>query len=317
MKLALILFAVTAELAAIAAGPPLLDFCEPYNGSTTEVVWKAPSNGVPTTARIFHVVPTRYSPETISNLLWLGGLAEKNKIRPTQDGVFAGKGVLTYGDEERTRHLDIIPSEGTVALTRVGVIVAPTKEAVKGVPGTNEAVHAAFDLLPMLGISKSEVATNIPGKPIPYTFLDQTAFHKNKATGKVESNVVSRGVSLCRQIDGIPVWGDAGVFALFGNEGKIANVTATWRSIQPRGVCQIPTAAEFVARIKSGASLIRKNQIRAPFKKLTIDRVELFYWESDGSEHQSSIYPFAVLEAATDQQGENAQVQLFVLLTGT
>lgn len=316
MRFILLLFSSVAVPAAIAAGPPLRDFCEPYSGSATEVVWKAPSNGIPKVVKVFKVVPTRYSPETISNFLQLAGLTKENKMRLTEEGVLAGKGALTFENAERTRHLDIIPSEGTIAVTRVGVIVAPAKEAVKGVPGTNEALRASFALLPMLGISKSEIATNMPGKPIPYTFLVQTDFHKDKSTGKVATNVVSVGVSLYRQIDGIPVWGDAGVFALFGNEEKLANLTVTWRSIEPRSLCPVPTAAEFAARIKSGGTLIRKDQIKAPFKRLTIEKVELCYWENDGSKHQNSIYPFAVLEAATDQQGGNAHVQLFVLLTG-
>lgn len=315
MKLAFILFVMLAELAAIAAGPPLLDFCQPYNGSATEVIWKAPSNGLPATVRAFKVVPTRYAPDAISNLLQLAGLNEQNRERQTQAGVLQGKDVLTFGNVEGTRHLDIIPSEGTIAFTHIGVIVTAAKEAVTGVPGTNEALQKAFSFLPILGIAKSEVATNLPGKPIPYTLLEETEFRKNKAAGIFVTNVVGRGVTLYRQIDGIPVWGTAGVFALFGNEGRLANLAVTWRRIEPRGVCRVPTAGEFTARVRSGGALIRKAEAGASFKRLTIEKVDLYYWESDGSEHQTGIYPFTVLETVTDRAGEGAHLQLFVPLS--
>ena len=101
----------------------------------------------------------------------------------------------------------------------------------------------------------------------------------------------------------------------FGNEGKLANLESTWHAVKPDKDCPVPNASEFVNRIRSGRALIRNEQAEATYKKLTIEKVQLYYWESDGSERQERIYPFAVLETKTDQPGENARVQLFVSLT--
>lgn len=311
MKLGAFLLVQYMGLTAFAASLSLAKFCQPLNGGSSEVVWEAPTNGIPTTVNIFQVIPTVYSSTTISNLLQLADLTQKDGRRSTQSGVLAGRNVSTYENKEGTRHLDVIPSEGTIALHKAGMIAGP-KEAVSGVPDTNAAVRLAFDLLPFLGISKSEIATSLPDKPIPYTFLEESDIHKDKASGQVVSSVISRGVSLNRQIDNIPVWGVAGVFAHFGNEGKLADLTVTWRTIKPRGIRQVPTAADFITRIKSGRVLIRSEQAGFGYKKLTIKKVLLYYWENDASEHQSAIFPFAVLEAKTDLQGENSEVQLFV-----
>jgi hypothetical protein len=311
MRLAIILLAQFAVLAANAASLQLAEFCQPFSGASNEIIWKASTRGIPPTVKIFKVVPTTYSPVMVSNLLQLADLTEQNRKRTIQSGVLGGKNVLTYENREGTRHLDLIPSEGTIALHKAGVIAGP-KEVVIGVPDTNGAVAKVFDLLPLLGINKTEIATNMPGKPIPYTFLEQTDFHKDKATGKVVSNVISRGVSFYRQIDGIPVWGVAGIFAHFGNESKLSDLSVTWRMVKLREECPVPTSADFTARIRSGRALIRKEQAELAFKRLTISKVILYYWESDASKQQSAIYPFAVLEAKTDLQGENSEVQLFV-----
>lgn len=311
MRLVTFVLVQFTGLAAFAASLPLANFCESFNGATSEIIWEAPTNEIPASAKIFKVIPTDYSPATISNLLQLAELTSKNKKRSTQSGVLAGRDVSIYENKEQTRHLDIIPAEGTIALHKAGVIAGP-KELVTGVPDTNAAVAKVFDLLPMFGIEKAEITTKLPGKPIPYTFLEQTDIHKDKATGQVVSNIISRGVSFYRQIDGIPVWGVAGVFAHFGNEGKIADLTVTWRAIKQQEVRPVPTKTDFIARIKSGRALIRSEQAGLNFGKLTIKKVQLYYWENDSSEHQSTIYPFAVLETKSDLQGENSDVQLFV-----
>ena len=298
-------------LAAFAAGLPFVTFCQPFNNSSIEVAWNVSTNRIPSTVKFFKVISTTYSATAISNLMQIAGLTDKNKKHVTQAGTLGGKDVLTYATKDETRHLDIIASEGMIALHRAGIVAGP-KETVTGVPGTNVIVEKLFQLLPILDIEKSEVARDIPGKPIPYTFVENADIHKDKATGKIVTNIVSRGVSFSRQIDGIPVWGPAGVYAEFGNDGKVAELTATWRSIKPRATSAVPTAKDFVALIRTGKTLIRDEQAGFTYRKFVVEDVQLYYWENGGSEHQSSIVPFAVLNVATDLPGENANVLLFV-----
>jgi hypothetical protein len=144
------------------------------------------------------------------------------------------------------------------------------------------------------------------------SFSEGSVIHKDKATGQIVTNIVDRSIVLSRQIGGIPCFGMGGISMKFGNEGKIANLETAWRAVKPDKDCSVPNASEFVNRIKSGHALIRNEQADATYKKLTIEKVQLYFWENDGSEHQERIYPFAVLETKTDQLGENSNVQLFV-----
>lgn len=244
----------------------------------------------------------------------MAGLGETNRKHIQESGVLGSKDVSIYANRDETRHLDIIPSEGTISLHRTGVIAGP-KQTVVGVPNTNAAIDKTFELLPLLGIGNNEVATKVPAKPTPYTFVEQADIHLNKATGKVATNVISHGVSLSRQIDGIPVWGPAGVFANYGNEGKLAELSVTWRFIKPQEKCAIPSVTDLIARIRTGKTWIRDEQAEFHYGKLTVKNMQLYYWESDGSEHQSTIYPFAVLDTETGSTDENATIQLFVPLT--
>ena len=311
MKLTTFVVAQAAASAAFAAPLPLGDFCEPFDGARIEVVWAAPTSAIPKAVRLFKVVPTRFSSETVSNALGLAGLKLEDKKRPNQVGVLAGKGVLTFENREGTRHLDIVPAEGTIAFTKREAIAGP-KEAVVNVPNTNEAIRRLVGLLPKLGIPKSEIVADATGEAVPYSMFEQTDFHRDKATAKVITNVISRAVSLSRQIDGIPVWGAAGAFAHFGNEGELANLSVTWRAIQPSDECSVPSPSNFVAIIRAGRSLIRNEQAGERYTKITIRKVQLYYWENDGSTHQSKVYPFAVLESEAGIEGALTNIQLFV-----
>jgi sulfur carrier protein ThiS len=281
-----------------------------FDAAKVEIVWVA-TNKTPQSAKIFKVVPTKFSPETVSNALNLARLTKNDKKAPTQNGVLAGKDVLSFETRDGMRHLDIIPSQGAIALNRTDVIATP-REPVTGVPTADEGISNIVRLLPKLGIRLSEIVTNANGKPVPYSRFEQKDFHKDKATGKIITNIVSQAISLNRQINGIPVWGAAGVFVQFGNESKIADLNLTWRSIQPDGEYPVPTGSNFVAAIKSGNALIRREQAEQPYAKVTIRNVQLYYWENDASEAQSHIYPFAVLNADTDATGDNAKIQLFI-----
>src|SRR5437867_1282235 len=111
----LILIIQVLAVGTFAVGPPLQNFCDPFNGKNCEVIWAAPTK-LPASVKIFAVVPTKFSPDTVSNLLQIAGLTLKDKKCSAQDGVFGEKDVLVYANKKDTRHLDIIPSQGTVGL---------------------------------------------------------------------------------------------------------------------------------------------------------------------------------------------------------
>lgn len=309
MKLRILIMLQAVVSVAFAAGPPLDNFCVLFDGSHCEVVWEAPTNDLPAAVKIFKVVPAKFSAETVSNLLQLADLTPKNRKRPPSGGVFDDRDVQCYGDRGETRHLLLIPSQGYIVLRKEGVTAGP-KDEVVGVPEIRKALNLALGLLPMIGISKSEIATNSQSG-LPVSLMEATDFYKDKATGQVVSNVISRGVNLTRQIDGIPVWGSAGMFAHFGNEGKLAELNVTWRAVAPFKECSVPLPDDFMRLVKTGKALIRDGE-RDSFKSLLVTKVRLYYWEGSGSGRQGRIYPFAVLDAKTNLEGERAKIEIFV-----
>ena len=312
MKFRIILVTQALVSAAFAAETPLRDFCEPFNGKDCEVIWAAPTN-LPASVKIFAVVPREFSPAAVSNLLQITELKPDQRKRVDQTGVFAGKDVRFFADRKETRQLNLIPSQGFIIISKNGALAEPPKEIPAGVPDDKEALRLALDLLKQIGINHSELSTDSSGKIQP-TYAEESVLHKDKPSGLLVTNVVSREISLHRQIDGLSVWGDAGLSAKFGNEGKLAYLSVVWRTVKPVKNCPVPNASEFVGRIKSSRVLIRSEQANTTFKKLTITKASFYYWENSGSEPQSYLYPFAVLEAKTDLQGENSTLQLFVPL---
>lgn len=310
----MIRFAILAlqvvALATFAASPPLTDFCRPFAGKSCVISWEA-TNQLPSAAKVWRVVPTNFSDNTVSNLLQIAGLTLKDRKHSSQDGVFGGKDVLTYANREDTRHLDIIPSQGTIGLGITGVIAEIPKQLPKGVPDGKEALQLTLNLAEKIGISRAELTTNADGT-IRSTLLEGSVLHKDKSSGQIITNITDREIDLSRQIEGIAVLGNVGIAAKFGNENKLSYLSVTWRAIKPDKDCKVPNAAEFVDYLKSGRAWIRNEQSRANYQKITIEKVSLYYWENSGSEPQSYIYPFAVLDAKTDQVGDNANVQLFV-----
>lgn len=302
-----------SAFAVLAAGPPLHEFASPFPAKDCEVKWEAPTN-LPTSIKNFTVVPTQFAPATISNLLQLADLTPRNKRRPIGGGVFLEKDVQAYGNKEDTRQLTVLPSQGLLALSRDGVLAALPRQKPEGVPSDQQAVTLALALAQKLGLNPSELPRSADGKPLPFDVSEATVLQKEKTTGQMITNIVSRTVCIHRWIEGIPVSGMAGIAMKFGNEGKLASLNWTWRAVKPAGECAVPDAAGFVSRIKSGRTFISQDQAGQPVRRLTIKRVQLYYWENEGSKAQTMIRPFAVLEAETNLPGKDSQTRLFVPL---
>lgn len=312
MKLTYLILAQAVILAASAAEPPFgAGYYNPFDGKDCEIIWDAPTNQLPGSVKIWKVIPTKFSPGTVSNLLQLAELKPSQRKRVDQDGVFAGKDVRFFGDRNDMRQLNLIPSQGFIVISRMDARALIPKELPSGVPDPKTALHLTLEILEKIGIDRSELATNSDGT-LQAGYTQGEVLHKDKRTGLMVTNIDERQIFLKRQIEGIPVTGTTdGVTAHFGNEGKVGYLSVVWRAIKLERECPVPDAASFINRIKSGQALIPV-WAQGGYKTLTITKVSFSYWESSGSEPQTHIYPFAVLEAKIDQQSKNSNVQLFV-----
>ncbi len=296
--------------AAFAAEPPLQDYSSPFDGKDCEVVWSAPTN-YPASVKIFSVVPTKFSSETVSNLLQIAELKPSQTKRVDQTGVFAGKDVRFFSDRKETRQVNLIPSQGFIVVSIDGTEARIPKEMPVGVPSARESLKLATNLLQRLGYSQADLVTSAGGGMSPGT-SEASVLHKDKPSGQMVTNIISREIFLYRQLDGIPVTGRAGVSMKFGNEGKLAYLSIVWRDVKPEKTCPVPSPAEFISLIKSNRAQIYVEQAGKTYKKLTIKKASILYWESEGSQPQSAIYPFAVLDAESDLPGESSLVRLYV-----
>lgn len=308
MKPQLVCFLMVV-LPVLADGQPLQQFSERFEcRPECKVTWAA-TNRLPAKVKTFKVVPTAFSPKTISNLLQFASLTPKNRKSPVPSGVFMGKDVSAFGNREETRSLEIVPSQGFVVLVNREVI-AGARQASEGVPERNDVLKHALEQLQSLGVNQDEIATNA-GKVAPRTLSEETEIFKDKISGNVVTNILARWVWLNRQIEGITVSGESGVLFKFGNLGKISELRLTWRKVEPFKELPVPNPEELVKLVKSGKTLVRIGASQ-PFTSLTITNASLFYWENSGTEPQKYIYPFAVLNAKTDMEGEASSVDLFV-----
>ena len=312
MKRAILILVQAAVLAATATESPFGgDYYKPFDGKDCEIIWNAATNQLPVSVKIWKVIPRTFSPSTVSNLLQIAGLKLSQHKRVDQGGVFAGKDVRFFGDRNDTHQLNLIPSQGFIVISRMDTRAQIPKELPSAVPDPKTALRLTLDILKNIGIDRSELATNSGGK-IQAGYTQGEVLHKDKRTGQVVTNIDERQIFLKRQIEGIPVIGSTdGANVHFGNAGKVGYLSVVWRAIRQERECPVPAAVGFINRIKSG-------QVSIPawaggnYKSLTITKVNFSYWENSGSEPQSYIYPFAILDAKTDQHGDNSTVQLFV-----
>lgn len=313
MKLACLILAQAVVLAAAASEPPFGgDYYKPFDGKDCEIIWDTTTNQLPVSVKIWKVIPRTFSAGTVSNLLQIAGLKPSQHKRVDQGGVFAGKDVRFFGDRNDMHQLNLIPSQGFIVISRLDTRAQIPQDLPSGVPDPKTALQLTLEILEKIGIDdRLGLATNADGK-IQAGYTQGEVLCKDKRTGLLVTNIDERQIFLKRQIEGIPVTGSTdGVRVHFGNDGKVGYMSVVWRAIKLERECPVPDATGFINRIKSGRVQI-PTWAQGSYKSLTITKVSFSYWENSGSEPQAYINPFAVLEAKTDQTGENSKVQLFV-----
>jgi hypothetical protein len=297
---------ILAGPAAFAAGPPFSDFCVPFVASDCEIVWKAETAALPASVKVYQVTPREFGPPVVSNLLALVELKASDRKQPPTQGVFRQRGVLAFGTRDDMRNATVVPSQGFLSAVNYQAVAGP-RESPTAVPGDGEAVERARALVPLLGLDARELMSSKSNALPAVEFSESAVMKRDKTTRIVSTNIVRRGVSLRRQIDGIPVWGPAGFSVKFGNNSRVASLEAVWRNVRATKEQRVPSAPEFIRAMKAGKTFIR-SQEPPSFRKLTVTNVHLYYWESEGSVDQKWVYPFATLEASGDNGSGSTSV---------
>lgn len=313
MRTVLVCLLSIVAVGVYGAGPPLENFCEKLDASHCDVVWSVGTQSSPLSVTVFEVIPTRFSESVISNVLYVSELTPKDKKRPPQSGVFMDKDAIAFGDRAETRHLDIVPSQGWMSFTRLAARPPRGRNAV-GVPTQEAALSRALGYLALLGLSETNIVRDAAGRVAPGQMTETEDSYRDKTTGKLFTNVVNKGLTLVRRINGVPVWGHGGLSVSFGEKAQVEAMELVWRSLKAKMEVPVPKAPEIVERIKSGRALVRMSD-QMPVERLVIKKAELFYWESEGSVRQTHVYPFLVLRTETGLSGKHSNLDVFLVFT--
>lgn len=268
------------------------------------VRWEAPTKAIPSKVWIYRLLPNKFAPEIISNIMILCSLTDKDKIEQSTNGV-------TFKSPDGARTLSISFPSGWIHYETAQRHYGPTNLA-EGVPPMREVPKLAADVLAKMGISLSEITNpydsgrNIEGtskfhlsEPLKIYYLDNTNV----------TNVEYRAAGFWRCVDGIPVIaGDSGGIS-FGEHGKIRGFSITWRSLER---CQsLPTvtqttAMEFLREGKAVQGPVLGSIDWSAVEKVTVNEASPWYHAG----HTNWLCPFLELVATTEPAYGNVRLRI-------
>jgi hypothetical protein len=288
------------------------DLGQPFYSKNLRVEWKLTTNSLPSTVRVFTIVPGNFSQMTISNLMELGGFSETNRVWTSYNGDKIPAGTLCFRNHNDRHSLTITPANGTVDLYTPTF----TTGLPEGVPDEARSFILAKNILKQLDIPTEQlIHTN--GHLKAWFYLGETTMCPKG--GEPITRRSSMGVEFRRMLDGIPCFSE-NVHIGFEVVERITQLEMQWHGAEPDE--QFPVAStqkmsdwiiEGRARVQSleGPSEVRTLQA-SDIKQLTIVAVSLYYTASSYYSHEtlgfvpmSHVYPYAVLQADAEMNPDD------------
>lgn len=295
----------SASLAEIPQ-PPLEG--QPFHPSQAKIEWKAPTNDFPKKLWVYKVIPQSFSAAVVSNAMAIGSFQPRHLLNPRD------KDLLQFQNsrERPTRYLKIAPASGWMTYYD-GRAKAEMTEPIERVPDVKEAESLARDYLQKLGIDRLQV---LPKRGYA---SDQTRAKVGKDGTDVNPEVMARGVSLVRQVDGIAFYGRGnlgGFWIDFGNKRRVAGFDLLWRNLLPADLRDTASAEEIVESIRAGKSVLPIPKDLSLAKSLTILGITAYYLGTPWEKPQDFLYPVAALKVAVGT-GEEDSFELLCPILST
>jgi len=192
-----------------------------YPSTNTEIVWAA-TNEIPNGLWTYKVVPQNVSMAVVSNLMSLCGFEWAN-LTKKQDADVPDKNLIRFVDKKEnwTRYLEIAPTFGWIEYHAD----SNSKVSVEYVPNSVDAGKLALDVLFQMGIDRSLLCD----KHEHLTVRGELSHEGQKMT----TNVISRGISYSRQIDGVESRNSACFIIDFESHSRITHFWLNWRNLLP------------------------------------------------------------------------------------
>ncbi len=286
-----------------------------FHRTNLVVRWIAPENPWPKTIWVYQVIPTKFSPEVISNLMAIGSFTEKDKTN------WNGIGFSNSG-----RHLQLNFTGGEIFYDSRHVY--SRTNVPKGVPETNQLFGLTTNLISKVGIDLSEVKKDENGKPIVWFDPSDhgTTYHSPQG---VVTIVNYRRTRFSRVIDGIELGFDDGEVE-FGEHGKITMIQISWRSLAREKSYPAATPSDIIKWMREGRAFQKrfagpraeeKDFDWATVKSVTVKKAKAIYagdsffrgkredYKGDPNS-PSWVKPYANLWVTVDTGTTNIDVQI-------
>lgn len=266
-----------------------------------DVRWEASTKAFPSKMWIYELVPRKFSPKVISNLMLMCFFTEKDKVQQDTNGaVFKspdGRRILAISFSSGSIHYDM--PEPHFSRTNI----------IQDVPQMNEMPDLTKNFLQKVGIRRSEITRDTNGAP-HFSFWDGGRIYFRKGSSAT-TNIGYRAVVFKRSVDEAEVLGKPGYCQLyFGEHGKISKIDFTWPdlkryksapTLKPQAITQLLREG----KARQGATFDNVGYIDWPnVKSVTIKQVWPCYFAGDSN----FLYPFLALWTTVDTGHGNADV---------
>jgi hypothetical protein len=264
------------------------------------VRWDAPTNEFPPRVWVCRLLPNKFSPQVISNLMDLCLFTEKDKKEQSTKGV-------TFQNPDGSRKLSVSFPSGAILYQTPDPDYGPTNLAA-GVPTMNQMPELATNVFQKIGINLSDL-TGYSGTSKFHVGGPETLFFVNDTT---ITNIAYRTVHFRRSVDEMPVSGGDGGGIDFGEHGKIRRISISWRNLERIKSCPTYSAETVVRSLREGKAL--QGLVPSNFggidwptvKSVTVKKASPCYC----SGNSDLLYPFLALSATVDTGRGKVDVEI-------
>ncbi len=272
-----------------------------------DIVWSA-TNPLPRGLWIYKVMPEAFTAAVVSNAMAIGHFQMEN-LTKSDGSQFQDKHLIYFWNKnefDRPRFLSIAPTLGMMKY----VSRKDSTVAVEDVPTSAEAETLARDVLFQLGIDRSLLADRIRHG------YDETSSPIDRQSHPLGSpQVVTRGLSFERRVDGIALSADWCFLIHFGSHGRIEDFTLRWRNLLPSESHGVLARDEIIQTIKSGQAVMPEQFYDTSGLKqarnLTIVKAIPRYYDGTGKQALPFLWPYLELEVQAELASKATSV--FVL----
>jgi hypothetical protein len=272
-------------------------FGTPFRRTDLDVRWKVPSNSLPISVWSYRMLPNRFSPEIISNIMALCAFTAKERTRSDTNW-------LVFETPDHTRHLGFFFPLGSIEY-QTPEIYSPTN-LIQAVPSEAELRKLAPGFLPQLGIHVPDIDRQESGEPDIRVFDSEIMFSVNHA---IITNTVYRGIRFRRNVEGLSFTGGGSggdCEVRFGHHGKVVMMSLSWRMIERNKRYATASPETVIGWIRQGKAVLNMLPGDIPgidwstVKSLTLKKAQLCCYAGEPFKPSDWLIPFVAFMATVD-----------------